>query len=109
MLSPHPCRLYLKRAEVVDVPQPTTCSLVVAESRESVAGVQQSQVETVVPKEAGQRLLVLAGKLRGQRARLLSRDSGAASVRLQLTADFSVHELGFDDVSEYVGEAGEEE
>ncbi len=102
-------RLYLKRAEVVDVPQPTCCSLLLTDGGESVAGVQQAQVETVVPKEAGRRLLVVAGKLRGQRARLLARDSAAARVRLQLTADFSVHELGFDDVSEFVGEAGEEE
>ena len=29
-----PCRLYLKKAEVVDVPEPTTCSIVLSETRE---------------------------------------------------------------------------
>ena len=41
------CRLYLKRGEVVDVPQPTSCSIVVAETCEKLSGVLQSQLETV--------------------------------------------------------------
>ncbi len=69
----------------------------------------QASLETVVPKQEGRRLLVVAGPLRGQRARLLSRNSEAAAIAVQLTADFSVHKLGFDDVSEYAGEFGEEE
>lgn len=100
-------RLYLKKAEVVDVPEPTACSLVVVESGEKLAAVRQSQLETVVPKEEGRRLLVVNGPLAGQRARLLSRNSAAVAV--QLTADFSVHKLCFDDVSEYAGDFGEEE
>ena len=102
-------RLYLKKAEVVDVPEPTSCSIMLVDSREAVAGVRQGQVETVVPREAGARVLVVAGRLRGRRARLLARDPGAATARVQLTDELTVHELGFDDVSEYVGEAGEEE
>lgn len=102
-------RLYLKKAEVVDVPEPTSCSLMLAESGETLASVRQAQLETIVPKQAGMRVLVVAGPLRGRRARLLVRDSGAATARVQLTAELTVHEMGFDDVSEYVGEAGEEE
>lgn len=45
------CRLYLKKAEVVDVPEPTRCSMVIVETGEKLSGVRQSQLETVVPKE----------------------------------------------------------
>lgn len=103
------CRLYLKKAEVVDVPEPTRCSLLLAESREALSGVHQSQLETVVPREEGRRLLIVSGPMRGQRARLLSRNPDAQAVAVQLTSDFSVHKLAFDDVSEFAGEFGEEE
>jgi hypothetical protein len=43
--------LYLKKAEVVDVPEPTRCSMVIVETGEKLSGVRQSQLETVVPKE----------------------------------------------------------
>lgn len=102
-------RLYLKRAEVVDVPEPTRCSLVLLEGGEMLSGVVQAALETVVPKENNSRLLVVGGPLRGQRARLLSRSAEHAAVAVKLTSDFSVHKLSFDDVSEYAGEFGEEE
>lgn len=105
----HAYRLYLKRAEVVDVPEPTRCSLVLIEGGETLSDVPQSALETVVPKQERCRLLILAGPLRGQRARLLSRNADAAAVAVQLTADFSVHKLSFDDVSEYAGDFGDEE
>ena len=103
------CRLYLKKAEVVDVPEPTTCSIVLSETREKLAGVRQAQLETVVPKEERRRVLVVLGRFRGQRAKVLRRDSEAGTVVVQLTADYSAQELSFDEVSEYVGELGEEE
>ncbi|CAK0782938.1 hypothetical protein CVIRNUC_006133 [Coccomyxa viridis] len=102
-------RLYLKRGEVVDVPQPTSCSIVVAETCEKLSGVLQSQLETVVPKEECRRVLVVLGGFRGQRAKLLRRDSQAGTAVVQLTADYSAQELSFDEVSEYVGPLGEEE
>jgi hypothetical protein len=83
--------------------------VVLLESQETLSGVRQAHVETVVPKEEGRRLLVVAGALRGQRARLLSRNADAQAVAVQLTSDFSVHKLAFDDVSEFAGEFGEEE
>ncbi len=94
---------------MVDVPEPTRCTLVLADGQETLSGVRQTQLETVVPREEGRRLLVVAGPLRGARARLLSRMSDAQAVAVQLTRDFSVHRLAFDDVSEYAGEFGEEE
>jgi hypothetical protein len=55
------------------------------------------------------RVLVVLGRFCGQRAKLLKRDSAAGTVVVQLTADYSAQELSFDEVSEYVGELGEEE
>ena len=93
----------------MDVPQPTSCSVVVAETREKLSDVRQSQLETVVPKEERRRVLVVLGRFRGQRAKLLRRNAQAGTVVVQLTADYSAQELGFDEVSEYVGPLGEEE
>lgn len=103
------CRLYLKKAEVVDVPEPTLCSIVISETQEKLSGVRQSQLETVVPKEERRRVLIVLGRFRGQRAKMLRRDLEAGTVVVQLTADYSAQELSFDEVSEYVGELGEEE
>ena len=93
----------------MDVPQPTSCSIVGAETCEKLSGVLQSQRETVVPKEELRRVLVVLGRFRGQRAKLLRRDSQAGMAVVQLTADYSAQELSFDEVSEYVGPLGEEE
>ena len=93
----------------MDVPQPTSCSIVVAETCEKLSGVLQSQLETVVPKEERRRVLVVLGRFRGQRAKLLRRDPQAGTAVVQLTADYSAQELSFDEVAEYVGPLGEEE
>lgn len=69
----------------------------------------QDQVETVVPREAGARVLVVAGRHRGQRARLLSRSGAAGVVAVQLAAELDVARLGFDEICLFVGEAGEDE
>ena len=43
-------RLYLKKATVVDVHQPTVCDVVVDDPRQRTTGVTQRQLETLVPK-----------------------------------------------------------
>lgn len=69
----------------------------------------QDQVETVVPREAGARVLVVAGAHRGQRARLLSRSGAAGVAAVQLAAELDVMRLAFDEISQFVGEAGDDE
>lgn len=103
-------KLYLKKAEVIDVTEPRVCSIYSKDISKAVHGIHQNLLETVVPHEAGSRLLVVRGDHRGQRARLLRRNSRSQAVAVQLTSDLSqVVNLGFDDVSHFVGEAGEEE
>ncbi len=52
---------------------------------------------------------VCAGPQRGQRARLLQRSTTASAAAVQLTSDLSAVKLAFDDIAEYLGEAGDEE
>ena len=91
-------RLYLKKAAVVDVPTPDTCSLSVAGgSGTVVTGVAAWQVETSVPKEAGAAVVVLAGPHAGEAGVLLQRSSAAAAAAVRLTDGDEVLRLGFDD------------
>ncbi|KAK9845269.1 hypothetical protein WJX81_001675 [Elliptochloris bilobata] len=111
VIDKHLCggRLYLRKAEVVDVPAPTRCALLLPDTGETVADVHEDQVETVVPRELGARVLVVAGPHRGQRAWLLSRSGAAGVAAVQLAAELDVMRLGFDQISHFVGEAGEDE
>lgn len=103
-------KLYLKKAEVIEVTQPTRCTLYSRDLRKYVSDVHQNLLETVVPQEEGSRLLVVSGKHRGQRVRLLRRSRDAQVAVVQFMSDLSqVAKLSFDDVSSYVGDKGEEE
>ncbi|KAK9830438.1 hypothetical protein WJX72_011748 [[Myrmecia] bisecta] len=102
-------RLYLKKLEIVDVHQPTVCTLYRADTNESFDHVRQSQLETVVPKAEGARVMVVAGEFKGHRAKLVKRSSQSAAAAVQLLSDFTIQKVSFDDISEYVGDAGEEE
>ena len=76
---------------------------------ETVQGVEQEQLETLVPKGEGVRVLVLAGEHRWQKARLLQRNAETGMAAVQLTGDFAVLKLPLDDISEYVGPLQEDE
>ena len=101
------CRLYLKKGEITDVWSPTSCSVQLDSGGRTDAS--QHELETVVPRKEGARVLVVAGKLRGHRAKLLDRDPDRSQATIQLTEDFSVSEVLFDEIAEYVGDFGEEE
>lgn len=103
-------KLYLKKAEVIEVLRPKVCTLYSRDTRKYYSNVHQSQLETVVPQEEGARVLVVQGQHKGQRARLLKRSKDAQIAVVQFLSDLSqVAKLPFDDVSHYVGERGEEE
>ena len=69
----------------------------------------QSQLETVVPRSEGGAVLVVDGKLRGQRARLLQRNTESQMAAVQLVADMTVHRLPLDCVAQFVGSMDEED
>ena len=106
----HSGKLYLKKAEIIEVSQPKVCTLYSRDTRKYHSDVHQSQLETVVPQEEGARVLVVQGQYKGQRARLLKRSKDAQVAVVQFLSDLSqVVKLPFDDLSQYVGERGEEE
>jgi len=101
---------YLRKGTVVDVLTPGVCMLRL--DADGTAGatlledVPQRALETLVPKKAG-RVLLLSGRHRGVRAKLLSRDADAGSAHVQLLTDFSMLTLPLDAMAEYVGPADE--
>ena len=102
-------KLYLKKAEIIEVLQPKLCTLYSRDTRKYYSNVHQHQLETVVPQDEGARVLVIQGKYKGQRARLLKRNKEAQLAVVQFLSDFQVEKLPFDDVSEFVGDGGEDE
>ena len=87
---------------------PTSCDIFLPETRETIADVQQHQLETAVPRTHHARVLLLRGAHARQQGRLLQREADG-SVTVQLLSDFTIMSVGFDDVAEYVGDQGEDE
>jgi len=96
-------KLYLKKGTVVDVHGPRSCDLRVDETRETVQGVSEKQLETLVPKTEGTPVIVLRGPLKWQKAKLLQRNTKTNAAAIQMASDFSIERLCLDDISEYVG------
>ena len=94
---------------VVDVHGPRSCDVRVDGSGETVQGVSEGQLETLVPKGEGTRVMVLRGSLKWQKGKLLQRNADTGIAAVQLTADFSIVKLPLDDISEYVGPIEEDE
>jgi G patch domain/KOW motif-containing protein len=94
--------LYLKKAVVVDVHPGGVCDLRVEGSGQLVT-LPQRQLETVVPKEAGASVLVVAGKHRGRRGRVLQSSTSKGAVAVQLSGDMVVVQMVLDDVAQYMG------
>lgn len=91
----------------MDVLTPSLCSVLLDTGERLDA--HHGQLETVIPKKEGARLLVVSGRLRGRRARLLKRSTESSQAAVQLSEDFSVHKVSFDEISEYVGDFGDDE
>lgn len=64
-------KLYLKKGVVTDVPVPGVCTVAMDEGGAVLTGMSQGDLETVVPKGEGGRVLVLRGEHRGSVGRLL--------------------------------------
>lgn len=98
--------LYRKKALVVDCESPTVCSLRLDDGGSLLDGVAQGDLETAPPRKQG-RVAVVAGRWRGSRGKMLSRDNASQTAAVQLNASFQLVTLGFDDIAEYAGEADE--
>lgn len=66
--------------------------------------LEQSQLETVVPKKEGARVMIVGGQLRQRLATLLKKNNETGLAAVQLLDELSVEKLSLDDIAEYVGE-----
>lgn len=71
--------------------------------------MSQAQLETVIPKQEGARVMLVTGEWRGEIAKLLQRNTNSQMAAVQLASDLSVQKVSFDDMAEYVGDSHEGE
>ena len=96
--------LYNKKGSVVDVSGAQTLSLRLDDPPgRLVEGLSTSAVETVLPKQRGAPVLILAGEHKLRRGQLYERRTKEARAVVRLTGDFSLVEVSFDDAAEWVG------
>ena len=100
--------LYLKKAVILDVTSPTSCTLQL-DGGAVVDGVPQRSLETLLPRKAPARLLVVLGRDRGARAKLVARDAAAGTAHVRLCGDLQVVTLPLDAVAEYAGPLDEQD
>ena len=93
-------RLYNTKVRVVEVVQPTLCS-VLTDAGKLVEGVKQRQLETLVPRDIGCTVMILTGPYRRTLGRLLERDSKRERVWVQPHDDSQPIRLTFDGVCEW--------
>ncbi|MED6207495.1 hypothetical protein PIB30_036364 [Stylosanthes scabra] len=96
-------RLYLKKAQVLDVVGPSTCDISMDESKEIVQGVSQDMLETALPRRGGP-VLVLSGKYKGAFGSLIERDLDR---EVGVVRDADTHELlnvKLEQIAEYIGD-----
>eukprot|EP00798_Chlamydomonas_sp_ICE-L_P010027 gene10027-7917_t len=101
-------KAYLKKGTVIDVHPGPIADVSMDDSRD-VIQVKQSGLETVIPKADGAAVLVVLGKLKGQKARLLKSKSSSGAAAVQLAACYSVHRLMLEEVCEYCGNMDEDD
>ncbi|GBG90266.1 hypothetical protein CBR_g50444 [Chara braunii] len=101
-------KVYLKKATVADVVgfAPATrkmlCDVVLDENGKILQGVDESSLETVLPKRGG-RVLIVSGSLRGQGGRLMDKNLDKGWALVQLHEDLAHVQVQLDDVAEFVG------
>ena len=86
------------KARVTDVHDASTIELRLDDGR--TVNASERQLETVIPTDRGRAVLVVGGKLKGQMASLIERDSKRGVATVQMEDDMQLHTLSFDDICE---------
>jgi G patch domain/KOW motif-containing protein len=98
-------KFYNKKVRVVDVTKPTECNCVDEDqSGLLLEGLRQSELETVIPKKVGGTVMIVLGRCKGSRGKLLEKDKRKSTVVVQLMGESEVDSFRYDQVSEYIGE-----
>ncbi|XP_074873580.1 G-patch domain and KOW motifs-containing protein [Carettochelys insculpta] len=102
-------RYYNTKMSIEDVLSPDTCVCRTEEGR-VLDGIQETMLETVIPKGAADWVMVVLGEHAGRVGRILQRDQqrSRALVQLQRSEDGDVLALDYDAVCHYVGGAEDE-
>jgi G patch domain/KOW motif-containing protein len=100
--------VYLKKGIVVDVHPGGLADVALPEGK-GVVQLPEALLETVVPKEPGRPVQVVAGHWRGRRGRLLQASAAGGAAAVQLVGDMAIVRLQLDDVAEYTGALDEED
>ncbi|XP_048788918.1 G-patch domain and KOW motifs-containing protein [Lagopus muta] len=72
-----------------------------------VEGLQEAMLETVIPRGADDRVMVVLGERRGQVGRIVERDPRRGTAVVELRGGAA--ELGYDWLCHYVGRGDEDE
>ncbi|KAM7263774.1 hypothetical protein ACFE04_001457 [Oxalis oulophora] len=96
-------RFYLKKAEVLDVIDPTTCDICIDETKEIIQSVDQEYLETALPKRGGP-VLVLSGKHKGVFGSLVEKDLDRETGVVRDADSHSLLSVKLDHIAEYVGD-----
>ncbi|XP_056444788.1 G-patch domain and KOW motifs-containing protein [Gadus chalcogrammus] len=96
-------RYYNSKMRVEDVVTPTTCICRTDEGR-LLEDVKQSMLETIVPKNDSDAVMVVLGQHRGQVGRILQRDRDRSKALVQLDRyEEEVFNLDYDTICHYIG------
>ncbi|XP_029912662.1 G-patch domain and KOW motifs-containing protein [Myripristis murdjan] len=99
-------RYYNSKMRVEDVLTPSTCVCRTEEGR-LLDDVKQTMLETIVPKNESDAIMVVLGEHRGQVGRILQRDRNKCRAMVQLDRyEEKVFTLDYDSICHYLG-AGE--
>lgn len=102
-------RTYLKKGVVLDVHPGSRADVRLDETREVLSLMPQDSLETVIPKGKGEALLIVGGKMRGSKGRLLQAKTDEGVAAVQLASDLTVHQLMLDDICMFMGSLDEDE
>ncbi|XP_033643445.1 G-patch domain and KOW motifs-containing protein-like [Asterias rubens] len=102
-------RYYNTKVNIVDVATRDTCTCRTDDGK-LLDGIDQSMVETLIPKTEMACVMIVAGGLKGQLGSLVKRDKTRAKADVQLLRDRDqIKRLDYDDICEYAGNIHDED
>jgi G patch domain/KOW motif-containing protein len=92
-------KYYCKAGWIVDLLGNGKCSILIDDSNRLVEGFKESDLESCVPSAGGQ-IVVLRGEYKGERGKIIEKDSKRDRVQVQLEDSFDIVALKLDDVAQ---------
>ncbi|KAK1287407.1 Protein MOS2 [Acorus calamus] len=97
---------YRKKGEVLDVVGPTTCDIAMDGGKVVLDGVEQELLETAIPKEGGN-VLVLLGRHKGAFGRLVKMNTERETAVVRDADSHELLKVRLEEIAEYVGDPSE--